>query len=133
MAEAWDLVFEMASGAGGAGVMTQAAGTKFENRNVERLNLLFLAVGKLMDLVVDWVLVVQVFSLSAPVSGCTDTCEYANNFVCQDGLNVTSLTDVARQSGTCIVLADLARGSGACIVQSMSSITVRFSSLRRVE
>ena len=77
MSEVWDLIFEMLREAGNAGIGTHESNTKSTSKNVERLNLLFLFIGKLVDLVADWVIVVQVFSKSAPVSGCTNTCEFA--------------------------------------------------------
>ena len=101
MAEGADLVFDLLREAGNAGQLGPV-GTKSANKNVERLNLFFLFLGKLLDLVADWVIVVQVFSKSAPVSGCTNTCEFASNFVCQDGHDVTSISDIGFGNGACI-------------------------------
>ena len=63
--------------------------TRSRSAAVERINLCLLALGKTADLIADWVIVRQVFMVALAVSGCTNTCEFAGNFVCQDGEQLT--------------------------------------------
>ena len=59
------------------------------SKTIERINLIALAIGKFADLVADWVLVWQVYRVLEAVSGCTDACEFAGNWVCQDGVGLS--------------------------------------------
>ena len=58
---------------------------------LERVNFIFLGLGKIADIAVDWVMYRELaFTMIAEVTGCTNTCEGARNFVCQDGESITS-------------------------------------------
>lgn len=80
------------------------------SKTIERINLITLAIGKLADLAADWILVWQVYQVLEAVSGCTDTCQYAGNWVCQDGVGLfkelsaseVSETMALKQHGYCL-------------------------------
>ena len=68
-------------------------------KRIDFVNLCCLTLGKVGDIAADWVIVFQVFAVVAMVPGCVNTCEYARNFVCQDGIDV--LDTVAEMAQTC--------------------------------
>ena len=68
---------------------------------IERINLALLALGKLTDIAADWVIVVQVLQMTHGALGCTNTCEFARNFVCQDGQELTLAADVQSCAAGC--------------------------------
>ena len=68
-------------------------------KRIDFVNLCCLTLGKVGDIAADWVIVFQVFAVAAMVPGRVNTCEYARNFVCQDGLDV--IGTVAEIAQTC--------------------------------
>ena len=98
MAEALDILFDLCRFFETSSGFEDEEGTKSRSRNLERFNLALLAFGKATDLAADWVIVWQVFKLTHGSSGCTNTCEFARNFVCQDGQNITR----AAEAQSCI-------------------------------
>ena len=93
MAEAVDLFFELCQSLENAGEDT-ADGARSGSETIERINLALLALGKLTDIAADWVIVVQVLQMTHGALGCTNTCDFARNFVCQDGQEITLAADV---------------------------------------
>ena len=80
------------------------------SRIIERINLIVLALGKSADLAADWILVWQVYRVLEAISGCTDTCEHAGNWVCQDGEGLLSDLIAAGESPM-----TQHRGGGYCL------------------
>ena len=52
------------------------------------------ALGKLTDIAADWAIVHQVFKVTLGSSGCSNSCEYSGNAVCQDGEQITPAAQV---------------------------------------
>ena len=95
MAEALDVLFDVSKFLEAHGGGEEAvAGSRSGSKTVERINLTLLALGKATDLVADWVIMAMVLRLTHGASGCTNACEYARNWVCQDGEGVTPASSV---------------------------------------
>ena len=113
MAEAIEILVETCGFRESNVAEDDAAKSREGSKTIERINLITLAVGKFADLAADWILVWQVYRVLEAVSGCTDTCEHAGNWVCQDGVGLS------KDSGTASLLT-MRPDDGYCLRSNLS-------------
>ena len=85
-------------------------------KRIDFINLCCLTLGKAGDIAADWVIVFQVFAVVAMVPGCVNTCEYARNFVCQDGLDVIGTVAEIAQTCTGTIASGICSGHNISIL-----------------